>query len=323
MMSSKPPACRRGFTLIELLVVIAIIAVLVGLLLPAVQKVRESANRTACLNNLKQMSLAAHLYYNAHDTFPAGFIHIGYQLSPQMPSVEIAHRPPANSFIWPEGPGWGWAALLLPFIEQDNVAREIHWNLDVASGLNYAPRITRQKMYICPTDREVGIFEILDYRGAPMSQGWTNSYAACFGSDIPPAINPDTGNGIYYRNSAIRIAEVQDGLSTTIAFGERGAFFTKTPWAGVMTYGTARTTPGAPVYSAVVEPAPVMTLAYCKRPLNDPIAEPYDYFSPHPQVWQFAAADGSARAVSLRISNTILRAEGTRAGGEFVPPDDQ
>src|SRR5438477_7728692 len=106
---------RGGFTLIELLVVIAIIAILIGLLLPAVQKVREAASRIKCKNNLKQIGLALHNYHDSQGFFPPGYV------------STVGSNGPADD----RGPGWGWAALLLPYVEQDNLFRQIHFDKDI------------------------------------------------------------------------------------------------------------------------------------------------------------------------------------------------
>src|SRR5262249_27210741 len=125
---------RRGFTLIELLVVIAIIAVLIALLVPAVQKVREAAARIQCTNNLKQIGLALHSYHDTMKVFPAGY---------------VSRVDPKDDDL---GPGWGWAAYLLDHLEQGNLKRQINFPLDIGNNANAAARVQSLPVFLCPSD---------------------------------------------------------------------------------------------------------------------------------------------------------------------------
>jgi prepilin-type N-terminal cleavage/methylation domain-containing protein len=157
---NPPRKSRRGtrptptaFTLVELLVVIAIVAVLIGLLLPAVQKVREAAARSSCGNNLHQLGLAMHGYHTRTGTFPSGYLCPSPQADPEYTS-----------------PGWGWAALLLPDVEGDNLARQTHYSLPIEDSSNQAARIAVVKLFVCPSDRNSGVYTILDKRGTALAQ---------------------------------------------------------------------------------------------------------------------------------------------------------
>jgi prepilin-type N-terminal cleavage/methylation domain-containing protein len=315
---------RRAFTLIELLVVIAIITVLVGLILPAVQKAREAANRTRCQNNLKQIGLAMFVYSNSHDSLPAGYLFNATATARNSASRFVLHslvfdRPPPPAPPPPNAPGWGWAALILDGIEQSNLARQINYSLAVESASSLPARIALLSIYTCPSDLNTGVFTVQTEKNANLATAATNSYAACYGALGLLNAQPDNGNGAFYRNSHTRVTDISDGSSSTLLVGERAALFAQAPWAGVMTGGTVRTMPGAPVYTSYTELAPPMVLARIgNRPLNSPLCEPLDFFSPHGQIVQFLFADGSVHALSVATDVTVLQGLATISGGEVI-----
>jgi prepilin-type N-terminal cleavage/methylation domain-containing protein len=197
------PELRRGFTLVELLVVIAIIGILIGMLLPAVQQVREAARRTACANNLAQLGLAVHNYEFSMEHLPAGVIN--------------KNGPIRSEAI---GQHVGFLVELLPYIEQRGIAN----NFDVAAG-TYAPaNAPARKMvistYLCPS------FSLR--MNDDETAGLTN-YAGCHhGSETPI---DSTNNGVLFLNSKINYGDIIDGSCNTILIGEMLPFADSLGWA--------------------------------------------------------------------------------------------
>jgi prepilin-type N-terminal cleavage/methylation domain-containing protein len=200
---------RSGFTLIELLVVIAIIAILIGLLLPAVQKVREAAARTKCGNNLKQQGLAMHNYAGIYGHYPAAFTNTA--------------QPNTAQYY----PGWGWGTHILPFVEQDNLYRQLDPLNKTFGGLppSNTPAqpnaFTRTVLSVFRCPSEPGP-ELNPFRLAPPdgSHAMSNYRAIC-GTDSSGFfyVNEDR-NGVLWQNSKIPFTGITDGTSNTVAVGE-------------------------------------------------------------------------------------------------------
>jgi prepilin-type N-terminal cleavage/methylation domain-containing protein len=288
---------RKGFTLIELLVVIAIIGVLIGLLLPAVQKVREAANRIKCQNNLKQIGLALHNFHDRMGSLPPGY---------------------SDKSPWPRddaGPGWGWAAFLLDDLEQGNVQRTINFSLNLGDPSAVAPRTAFLPVFWCPSDRKVGTFTVTD--GG--SNSWTvaqGSYVACNGNDGVDDMTTPPHTGAFVRGARYQIADISDGLSNTFFVGERCTTMALSTWAGAVTGAQVPSVRDPGSFSG----ASALVLGHCGPHLpNDNIVTDADAMSSaHTQGVQFLFGDGSVRQINNSISMTVYDALATRAGGEVV-----
>jgi prepilin-type N-terminal cleavage/methylation domain-containing protein/prepilin-type processing-associated H-X9-DG protein len=329
---------RRGFTLVELLVVIAIIGMLIGLLLPAVQKIRETAARLKCGNNLKQIGLALQNYHDTLGSFPPGYIDANTSQY-STPDMDV-------------GPGWGWAAFLLPFLEQENVYNQINFKQTVGTGSNIA--ISQQSLAIfqCPSDPyylPVHVYDstftnpvyVLAHSDYVACNGWEECFMGASGNP-PVGWGTDglsggigaAGVGAFWRNSRTRIANVTDGLSNTIFVGERSGNHAPATWTGAPPGGRcpAWMATDPPTYPDSPPPGPpydnadfgeAFVLAHCNAthlPSADaPIFDPDTFCSMHlPKGANFVFGDGSVHFLSSSINPAVYQALATISGGEIA-----
>jgi prepilin-type N-terminal cleavage/methylation domain-containing protein len=290
---------RHGFTLVELLVVIAIIAVLIGLLLPAVQKVREAANRAACANNLQQIALGVHHYHDARHTLPIG------------------------GWDW----GWGtWQVGLLPFVEQEAAFRlyRNYLGRENPGGppvyydpVNYPVTTRRFAVYSCPSDTP---------NATPVWGLTSHNYAVNYGNTTAGRTSPFQGvrfgGAPFGYRLVVRLTDVTDGTSNTLLASEvvqgQGMDVRGFGWDGVYAGFEAYLGPNSP------EPDVVGGGGFFQFPfLNNPPAVngTYDLFaarSRHLGGVQAALCDGSVRFVSDTIALETWRSLSTARGGEAV-----
>ncbi|HYT90959.1 MAG TPA: DUF1559 domain-containing protein [Gemmataceae bacterium] len=276
---------HTGFTLIELLVVIAIIAILIGLLVPAVQQVREAAARTTCQNNLKQIGIALHAYHDRAKRFPPGYI--DNNLNPNSDASQD------------QGPGWGWAAHLLNELEERNVYNQIPFNQPAGGN---AVCQTFLAVFWCPSDQQLPTFTVYG-TSAVVAQG---NYIAVNGVK-ETSFYPGSNTGAFLRNSKFRIVDIADGLSNTLFIGERNSGHSKTTWTGAVPGGQvpADQSPD-PIGNA--EAASALVLGHGSRMHlpNDPQLWDADvFYSRHTAGANFLFGDGSVRSITGSIDGAV------------------
>lgn len=306
---AKPKSKRQGFTIIELLVVIAIIAILVSLLLPAVQQAREAARRTACRNNLKQLALAMHNYESMHQVFPPGYIH---RFGPTGSAEELANHA-----------GLAWGAMLLPQLEQTQLYESFDPNVPVWDNVNRVPRETFLSVFLCPSDpysedtlviRDDSVNPVEGYAAASYAANWGPSTATVNLDDTPLQ-----SQGVFYRNSSTRVRDIRDGLSNTLAIGERtnGPIPGGTTGGGHALFETAWPAAVREITDFPDDHGHMVLFETQFRP-NQPGGDDKGLSAPHEGMAQFAICDGSVRGISENIDADLYEALSTRAGGEVT-----
>jgi prepilin-type N-terminal cleavage/methylation domain-containing protein len=286
-MSRKMPQARRfGFTLVELLVVIAIIAILIALLLPAVQSVRESARRVQCANNLRQMVLAAHNYESVHRHFPSAYRAQGLN------------------------PGWSWGSYLLPFLEQNNLY-DFGKVETTAFGGGANPVMpnpystTLLPLFRCPSDLGP------DLNPLRLNHAMSN-YRAVVGpvGQVYFVVDHDFG-GVLFQNSKIRFSDIHDGFSYTVIIGEC-KFEQPVDKRAAIWPGMTGVRNGSIWISDVM-----WWIDDASATINGPA--PQAFSSNHVRGAQFAFADGGTRMFASGGQVQILKYLAGRADGVIVP----
>lgn len=334
---------NQGITLIELLVVIGVLAILMAIVLPAIQMARESARRLGCANNLKQLGLALHGYHASHGVLP-----FGMEVLPQRP----------------EFTPYSVHAMLLPFLQQDTLYNSVNFDLPAmfyvsAAGVmaNTTAQAARVSVFLCPSEPRPFHFVFPDGHPFVGVNPAPNNYVACMGSGLHPVVDSRVPlpSGLFFTSSSIRIQDIADGTSNTAAMSEsitgNGGLPTEQPIdlkRDTQRSPTSWLTPTADEFltecaqyrpndirlsrtlergNTWLEGAPFRTLYNHVSTPNPPhtdcglendiwLGGVFAARSLHPGGVNLLLADGSVRFESDSIDQRVWRSIGTRASGD-------
>jgi prepilin-type processing-associated H-X9-DG protein/prepilin-type N-terminal cleavage/methylation domain-containing protein len=302
----------HAFTIIELLVVITIIALLIGLLLPAVQQARESARRARCLNNQKQIGLALHAYHGALDVYPPGYVSAVLQSTDAYPEL---------------GPGWAWSSMILNQLDQQPLFNAVNFSRQITDGASVTVRRTVLAILLCPSSSPEGPVS-LKYPGQPLvpSDLAPSQYVGSAGQGEIEDV-PGNNNGIFYRNCRTSLREITDGTSQTLMVGERSRNLSDATWVGAIPDAQVCTNPSWSVRDCAT--SNVMILANTGPWPDEPWvnvpnhkgSKADDFWSLHPGGCNFLFCDGSVRFVKETVNPTVFSSLATRGGGEAIGSD--
>lgn len=303
---------KNGFTLVELLVVIAIIGILLAMLLPAVQMIREAARRTSCLNNIRQIGIGCHSFESGHEHFPTG---------------------------WRSDSGWGWMAHLLPHVEQANLAEDLHYARELLDATHeHAIKKSFPGLH-CPTSLNDSKTHFLEREGGSDVEVARTHYVGCIGSSVSTVEMADGQScpsldllnteefldGIFYKDSQTPLNDILDGTSNTILIGERSSELFDSQWPGILD-GTSFT--GWRVVGWTGEPPnnPMQTTPTVVEDEDGEEVELEIHFHGFAQfnsmhvggLTMFVFADGSTRPIADTIDPLTFRALGTIRGRETI-----
>ncbi len=330
---------RRGFTLIELLVVIAIIAILIGLLLPAVQKVREAAARTQCVNNLKQMGLALHNFEGVNSYMPPALVNSGRWNCSPCPTTASYYKTDPQWYVY----NHSGFVFLLPNLEQDNLFKlydqKVPGSLSSPYGIAGPPTAsllsathpngvvqgTKLKVFSCPSDREPQVIanamNAADFYQRPNTARSNYLFSAGGLTDYngPNDWGINSLAGAFGHNTKTKISDINDGTSNTIAIGESvqvkdgtadafGPYWgagTHTATIGYTPASDARFNINAPFSTTCTPRGPRCTYAWV-------------FGSYHTGGGNFVMCDGSVRFIRETIDYANFVWLNTRSGGEVL-----